>query len=133
MVAVELVGDIVDAERDRVRRAGRTERVRHEELQQVVAVGRLLGAEHAVLLRDDGDFAAHLQRVALVTRGDADAERRNTRKRIVAVLQLTADVVRAELQAEVSDKEVGVRLEPLQQAVGADELDELELFQLFLR
>src|SRR5688500_6387369 len=98
MVAVQLVGRIVDAKRDRADRGSGLEGIRAVEPQQRVTAGREFYTGHAILACGCDHLPADLQRVALITQAAAEFQRWNTGKRTAAILERTANEVEPELR-----------------------------------
>ena len=134
MVAIELVGRVVEPRRDRAHGPARTERVRPEQLEQLIAARRRLFAEHAILGRGGHHFPAGLERAALIAHAAAESRRRHPRQRLAGGAQRAAHVVVAQLRNQTAAKlDVGMDLHALEQAVRRDELDHRKVLGILAR
>ena len=111
------------------------ERIRREQLQQVVTVGRRLLAEDAILFRRRDDLAAGLERAASGSagrRGSAIGGIRGSGSPLSRNSPRTRSNPSSANEA-AAELDIGVRLDALQDAVGGDELDDRELFRISSR
>jgi hypothetical protein len=86
VIPVQLVGRVVEPGGDRVDGPASLERIRGEQLQQSIAVGRLLDPVDPILFRRSDDFAANLESAVLITQTAAEPEGRDAWQRLAAVL-----------------------------------------------
>ena len=127
MVPVQLVRDVVQADRDRAARAPPPpNEYEPYKRQQGVAVGRCFVHRQTILAGRGNDLPANLQRVVLIPQSASELERRDARqRRIVILLQRPANVYRGRARltmSAVSWKSAWDSM-PSSTAVGANELD----------
>ncbi len=138
MIPIQLVRRVIEAHGNRVDGAVGAERVRREQLEHLVAVGRRLARfafgclhpEDARLLAGEHTVNAKLERVLLHAQPDAATQRRHARQRHIERRQLRVHVVEPAFNGEqAGERQVDVRLHPLQAGIA---LHEERLRQVFL-